>query len=133
MKEAWAAGTQQTGAGSVDVAQPIAHHGPVIAFKDAMLVAIAAGLGYGFDAYAVNIFGIVGPLLAKDFNVTAKVIGLLVRSSSSVTRSGRSSSDGSPIASAAAPHSVSRYFSTESPPRWVAWETTWASSPSCGS
>ncbi len=77
MKEAWAAGTQQTGAGSVDVAQPIAHHGPVIAFKDAMLVAIAAGLGYGFDAYAVNIFGIVGPLLAKDFNVTAKVIGLI--------------------------------------------------------
>jgi putative MFS transporter len=77
MKEAWAAGTQQTGAGSVDVAQPIARHGPVIAFKDAMLVAIAAGLGYGFDAYAVNIFGIVGPLLAKDFNVTAKVIGLI--------------------------------------------------------
>jgi putative MFS transporter len=50
---------------------------PVIAFKDAFLVALAAGLGYGFDAYAVNIFGIVGPLLAKDFGVTAKTIGLI--------------------------------------------------------
>ena len=27
-----------------------------IPFREALLVALAAGLGYGFDAYAVNIF-----------------------------------------------------------------------------
>lgn len=49
----------------------------VIPFRDALMVALAAGLGYGFDAYAVNIFGIVGPLIARDFQVTVKVIGLI--------------------------------------------------------
>ncbi len=48
-----------------------------IPFRDAFLVAIAAGLGYGFDAYAVNIFGIVGPLIAKDFQITVKTLGLI--------------------------------------------------------
>jgi putative MFS transporter len=48
-----------------------------IPFKEALLVAIAAGLGYGFDAYAVNIFGMLGPLLAKDLGVTVKTIGLI--------------------------------------------------------
>ena len=33
------------------------------------------GVGYGFDAYAVNIFGILGPLLAKDLDITVKTIG----------------------------------------------------------
>lgn len=48
-----------------------------VPFRDAFLVAIAAGLGYGFDAYAVNIFGIVGPLIAKDLHVTVKTLGLI--------------------------------------------------------
>ncbi len=48
-----------------------------VPFRDAFLVAIAAGLGYGFDAYAVNIFGIVGPLIAKDLQITMKVFGLI--------------------------------------------------------
>lgn len=65
-----------SGIAVTDVSTTIAGE-PVIAFKDAFLVALAAGLGYGFDAYAVNIFGIVGPLIAKDFGVTAKVIGLI--------------------------------------------------------
>ena len=38
--------------------------GQRIPFRETLLVALAAGLGYGFDAYAVNIFGILGPLLA---------------------------------------------------------------------
>ena len=48
-----------------------------IPFREAMLVAIAAGLGYGFDAYAVNIFGLLGPLIAKDLAITLKTIGLI--------------------------------------------------------
>jgi putative MFS transporter len=42
-----------------------------------LLVALAAGLGYGFDAYAVNIYGMLGPTLAHDLNVTIKTIGLI--------------------------------------------------------
>ena len=49
----------------------------VIPFREALLVAIAAGLGYGFDAYAVNIFGLLGPLIAKDLDITLKGIGLI--------------------------------------------------------
>jgi MFS transporter, putative metabolite:H+ symporter len=48
-----------------------------IPFCEALLVALAAGLGYGFDAYAVNIFGMLGPLLAKDLDITVKTIGLI--------------------------------------------------------
>ena len=35
--------------------------GKIIPFKQALLVALAAGLGYGFDSYAVNIFGMLSP------------------------------------------------------------------------
>src|SRR5262249_35114027 len=48
-----------------------------IPFKEAFLVALAAGLGYGFDSYAVNIYGMLGPMLARDLNVTAKASGLI--------------------------------------------------------
>jgi MFS transporter, putative metabolite:H+ symporter len=48
-----------------------------IPFNDALLVALAAGIGYGFDAYAVNIFGILGPIIAKDLNITLATIGLI--------------------------------------------------------
>jgi putative MFS transporter len=48
-----------------------------IPFKEALLVALAAGLGYGFDAYAVNIFGMLGPTLAHDLDVSIKTIGLI--------------------------------------------------------
>lgn len=48
-----------------------------IPFRDALMVAIAAGLGYGFDAYAVNIFGMLGPLLIKDLGITVQVFGLI--------------------------------------------------------
>ena len=48
-----------------------------IPVKEALLVALAAGLGYGFDAYAVNIFGMLGPTLAHDLDVSIKTIGLI--------------------------------------------------------
>lgn len=48
-----------------------------IPFGDALLVALAAAIGYGFDAYAVNIFGILGPIIAKDLNITLATIGLI--------------------------------------------------------
>jgi putative MFS transporter len=48
-----------------------------IPFREAFLVALAAGLGYGFDAYAVNIYGMLGPTLAHDLDVSIKTIGLI--------------------------------------------------------
>lgn len=48
-----------------------------VPFKAAFMVAIAAGLGYGFDAYAVNIFGILGPLIIRDFHLTTQTFGLI--------------------------------------------------------
>jgi putative MFS transporter len=49
-----------------------------IPFKDAFMVALAAGLGYGFDAYAVNIYGLVLPAITATLGIgsgTAGVIG----------------------------------------------------------
>lgn len=51
--------------------------GQVIPMKQAFLVALAAGLGYGFDAYAVNIFGMLSPVIAKDLNISLKSIGAI--------------------------------------------------------
>lgn len=38
--------------------------GTVIPFKQAFLISMAAGLGYGFDSYAVNIFGMLAPVIS---------------------------------------------------------------------
>lgn len=46
--------------------------------KDAVMVALAAGMGYGFDAYAVNIYGLVLPTITASLAIgsgTAGVIG----------------------------------------------------------
>jgi putative MFS transporter len=51
--------------------------GTVIPMKQAILVALAAGLGYGFDAYAVNIFGMLSPVFAGELNITVNEIGLI--------------------------------------------------------
>jgi putative MFS transporter len=48
-----------------------------IPMREALMVAVAAGLGYSFDAYAVNIFGMLSPILAKDLHVTVQTIGLI--------------------------------------------------------
>ena len=64
-----------SGARTAGTAAP-AHH-IHIPLRESLLVALAAGLGYGFDAYAVNIYGMLGPTLAHDLNVTIKTIGLI--------------------------------------------------------
>src|SRR5271155_3334515 len=51
--------------------------GRVIPFKQALLVALAAGLGYGFDAYAVNIFGMLAPIIQKDLGISVTAIGMI--------------------------------------------------------
>jgi len=51
--------------------------GTVIPFKQALLVAIASGLGYGFDAYAVNIFGMLSPMMMKELNISITAIGVI--------------------------------------------------------
>ncbi len=50
---------------------------PRIPIREALLVAVAAGLGYGFDAYAVNIFGMLSPYLTADLGIDVKTIGLI--------------------------------------------------------
>jgi len=51
--------------------------GKIIPFKQAFLVALAAGLGYGFDSYAVNIFGMLSPIISKDLGISVKMIGVI--------------------------------------------------------
>ena len=51
--------------------------GTFIPFKQALLVAIASGLGYGFDAYAVNIFGMLSPLMVKELDIGITAIGVI--------------------------------------------------------
>ncbi|HZD66598.1 MAG TPA: MFS transporter, partial [Acidimicrobiales bacterium] len=43
--------------------------------KESLLVAISAGLGYGFDAYAVNIFGLIIPFLVVSLHTSTKTLG----------------------------------------------------------
>src|SRR6201986_4538891 len=50
-------------------------------FKQALFVAVTAGLGYGFDSYAVNIYGLVLPDIKRTFHITdaeAEYIGSIV-------------------------------------------------------
>ena len=51
--------------------------GQVIPFKQALLVALAAGLGYGFNSYAVNIFGMLSPLMVDELNISVTAIGAI--------------------------------------------------------
>ena len=48
-----------------------------IPFKDALMVALAAGLGYGFDAYAVNIYGLVLPAISASLGISAGTAGVI--------------------------------------------------------
>jgi MFS family permease len=45
--------------------------------KDALMVAIAAGLGYGFDAYAVNIYGLVLPTITASLAIGSRTAGVI--------------------------------------------------------
>lgn len=48
-----------------------------IPFKDALMVALAAGMGYGFDAYAVNVYGLVLPTITASLGIGAKTAGVI--------------------------------------------------------
>ena len=55
---------------SVDVSQKVP-------FKDYFMVSLASGLGYGFDAYAVNIYGIILPAITASLGASASLMGLI--------------------------------------------------------
>jgi putative MFS transporter len=46
-------------------------------FKQALFVAVTAGLGYGFDSYAVNIYGLVLPDIKKSLHITDAQAGYI--------------------------------------------------------
>ncbi len=45
--------------------------------REVALVTVAAGLGYGFDAYAVNLFGMLGPTIMADLHIGVRAFGLI--------------------------------------------------------
>ena len=46
-------------------------------FKQALFVAVTAGLGYGFDSYAVNIYGLVLPDIKRTLHITDAQAGYI--------------------------------------------------------
>lgn len=48
-----------------------------VTFKQALFVAVTAGLGYGFDSYAVNIYGLVLPDIKKALHITDAQAGYI--------------------------------------------------------
>ncbi|MGA7053863.1 MAG: MFS transporter [Mycobacterium sp.] len=46
-------------------------------FKQALFVAVTAGVGYGFDSYAVNIYGLVLPEIKKTLHITDAEAGYI--------------------------------------------------------
>ncbi|MFC5997028.1 MFS transporter [Pseudonocardia hispaniensis] len=50
---------------------------PRVPLKQSILVALAAGLGYGFDSYAVNIYGLVLPGIQESLGVSLTVMGII--------------------------------------------------------
>jgi putative MFS transporter len=61
----------------IDVEAPPAALRGAVAFRDALLVAIAAGWGYGFDSYAVNIYSLVLPLIAVTLHASLGLLGVI--------------------------------------------------------
>ncbi|OBK36814.1 MFS transporter [Mycobacterium sp. 1245111.1] len=48
-----------------------------VTFRQALFVAVTAGLGYGFDSYAVNIYGLVLPEIKKTLHITDAQAGYI--------------------------------------------------------
>ncbi|MQA63028.1 MAG: MFS transporter, partial [Actinophytocola sp.] len=63
--------TKEESTGTVD------KRGVRVPFKQSMLVALAAGVGYGFDAYAVNIYSLVLPAIRETLGVSLATLGLI--------------------------------------------------------
>jgi putative MFS transporter len=64
--------TSPAGTASVELTKPIP-----ATFKQALFVAVTAGLGYGFDSYAVNIYGLVLPEIKKTLHITTAQAGYI--------------------------------------------------------
>ena len=64
-------------AATVPVASAVTAAGRPIPLRQAVLVALSAGLGYGFDSYAVNIFGMLSPIIASDLHLKVETIGAI--------------------------------------------------------
>jgi hypothetical protein len=67
---------RKTMAGNIIVAAKggISHEVP---FKDALLVSLVAGLSYCFDSYAVNIYGLLLPVIAVSLGAGTGLMGLI--------------------------------------------------------
>ena len=48
-----------------------------VTFRQALFVAVTAGLGYGFDSYAVNIYGLVLPEIKQTLHITDAQAGYI--------------------------------------------------------
>src|ERR1700744_644787 len=48
-----------------------------VTFRQALFVAVTAGLGYGFDSYAVNIYGLVLPQIKQTLHITDAQAGYI--------------------------------------------------------
>ncbi len=64
-------------AAGVDEAAADANISQEVPFKDYFMVSLTSGLGYGFDAYAVNIYGLVLPAIAASLGASASLMGFI--------------------------------------------------------
>lgn len=72
--------TDTVGRGGTTYAEPqevSTDVGRKVPFKDYFMVSLASGLGYGFDAYAVNIYGIILPAITASLGASASLMGLI--------------------------------------------------------
>lgn len=50
---------------------------PPVSTRQALMVSVAAGVGYGFDSYAVNIYGLVLPQVRETLNISLAMSGII--------------------------------------------------------
>ena len=62
---------------SIDSISAQPHKVAPATFKQALFVAVTAGLGYGFDSYAVNIYGLVLPDIKTALHITEAQAGYI--------------------------------------------------------
>lgn len=71
--------TQPVGTHPTATEQPDPSTAPAkdVPFKDYFMVSLASGLGYGFDSYAVNIYGIILPAISASLGASPSLMGLI--------------------------------------------------------
>lgn len=70
-------GRRVAGAPAVEAPRDATNVGTATPIRQAVFVAISAGLGYGFDSYAVNIFGMLSPVFSKELGISVEQIGTI--------------------------------------------------------